>query len=62
MQGAFVSALAKDFEEYGEGVIRIARIEKPVEYLRLIASIMPKEFIVSESELDVMGDDELVEA
>ena len=37
LQGAFVSALAKDFEEHGEGVIRIARIEKPVEYLRLIA-------------------------
>ena len=62
LQGAFVSALAKDFEEHGEGVIRIARIEKPVEYLRLIASIMPKEFIVSEIELDVMGDDELAEA
>ena len=62
LQGAFVSALAKDFEEHGEGVIRIARIEKPVEYLRLIASIMPKEFIVSESELDTLGDDELAEA
>ena len=41
LQGAFVSALAADFEEHGEGVIRIARIEKPLEYLRLIASTLP---------------------
>jgi hypothetical protein len=62
LQGAFVSALAKDFEEFGEGVIRIVRIEEPTNYLRICVSVLPKEFIVSESELDVMNDDELAEA
>ena len=30
--------------------------------MRIVASVLPKEFIVSESELDKMSDDELVEA
>lgn len=62
LQGAFVTALADDFAEFGEGVIRIARIEEPLQYLKLIASIMPKEFHITETELDTMNDDELLEA
>jgi hypothetical protein len=33
LQGDFLRALAADFAEHGEGVIAIARIERPVEYL-----------------------------
>jgi hypothetical protein len=35
LQRDLLEALAADFQEYGAGVIRIARIEKPVEYLKI---------------------------
>jgi hypothetical protein len=38
---AFLDALAADFEEHGEGVIRICRLERPLEYLRIVAALMP---------------------
>src|SRR5262245_14578633 len=41
---ALLEAIAKDFEEYGEEVIRIARIERPTEYLKLCASLIPVAF------------------
>ena len=62
LQHMFVEDLAKDWEVHGAGVIRIVRIEEPASYMRIVASVLPKEFIVSESELDKMSDDELVEA
>jgi hypothetical protein len=62
LQATFIEELAKDFEEHGAGVIRIVRVEKPTDYLRIVASVLPKEFIVSESELDKMSDDDLMEA
>ena len=62
LQHMFVEDLAKDWEVHGAGVIRIVRIEEPASYMRIVASVLPKEFIVSENELDKMSDDELVEA
>jgi len=40
---AFVDALAKDFEEQGDGVIKVLRVESPIDYCRLIGSLVPKE-------------------
>src|SRR5262249_52339096 len=40
----FDDALLKDFEEHGEAAIKIARIERPTGYLKLIASRFPIEF------------------
>jgi hypothetical protein len=54
-----IEALAKDFEEHGEEAIRIARIERPHEYLKIIVSTMPKEFEISDSRLQDISDDEL---
>jgi hypothetical protein len=62
LQLKFCDALAKDFEEHGEGVIRIARIEDPVAYLKLIASILPKELVVETRAIEGMSDDELKSA
>src|SRR5262249_57301735 len=43
---SFVEALAKDFEEHGEGAIVVCRVEEPTRYLQIIASILtcPKNF------------------
>ena len=62
LQHTFVSALEKDFHQHGEGVIRIVRIEKPHEYLKIIAQVIPREFTITEGELDTMSDDDLLEA
>jgi hypothetical protein len=43
LQGDFLEALAKDFAEHGEGVIRIVRVEEPARYLQIVASLMPKD-------------------
>jgi hypothetical protein len=55
----FLEALAKDFEENGKGVIEIMRVEKPVEYCKVIASILPKEFEITENKLAEIDDSEL---
>lgn len=39
----FLKALQKDFAEHGEDVIATVRDEKPDQYLKVIASILPKE-------------------
>jgi hypothetical protein len=59
LSGAFVEALAKDFEEHGEEAIRVARVERPTEYLKVIASIIPKEFEINDNRLMDLSDDEL---
>ena len=55
----FDEALLRDFEEHGEEAIKIARIERPTEYLKLIASRFPIEFQFTDSRLKELSDDEL---
>lgn len=56
---AFVEALAGEFEVYGAEAIKVARVERPHEFLKIIASIMPKEFEITDSRLKDIPDDEL---
>ena len=56
---SFLEALVKDFEEHGEGVIKIARMEEPINYLRLVASTLPKEFEITDGRLQELTDAEL---
>jgi hypothetical protein len=55
----FLEELAKDFEEHGPEVIRLARIERPVEYLKIIAATLRKEFEITDSRLEEISDNEL---
>jgi len=41
----FVEALAKEFEEHGAEAIRIMRMENPSDFLKIIAAVIPKEFV-----------------
>ena len=56
---AFIQAMHADFEEHGTKVIEQVRIEKPDQYLKVIASILPKELNVNTNALSEMNDDEL---
>ena len=55
----FVAALCEDFEQNGEEAIRITRTERPHEYLRVIAAILPKELDINDNRLKDIPDDEL---
>lgn len=56
---AFIAALHDDFQEHGVAAIQAVRAERPHEYLKVVASILPKELKIStESELT---DDQLIE-
>ena len=52
----FIEALAKEFAEHGESAIRIVRVESPDVFLKLVASIIPKELAadLAEDEIDSM--------
>ena len=54
----FIEALQRDFQEHGADAIKIVRIEDPSTYLRVCASLMPRELTVETVAAD-LGDDEL---
>lgn len=56
----FLSALQEDFEANGVDAIVKVRTERPHEYLKVVASILPKELNVNHNALGEMSDDELV--
>jgi len=56
---AFIKAMHEDFEAHGPKVIETVRTEKPDQYLKVIASILPKELNVNTNALGEMNDDEL---
>jgi hypothetical protein len=62
LQADLLCALAEDFAEHGAGVIRIVRAERPHEYLRIIASILPRELHVQDATLEDLSDDDLIDA
>jgi hypothetical protein len=56
---ALLVAFADDFEKFGEETVRITRVERPIEYLRIAASLLPKEFEITDNRLGEMTDEEL---
>ena len=57
----FIAAMSDDFDEHGISVIETVRAENPVDYLKIIASIVPKEIAVKDVNLDGLTDNELIE-
>lgn len=59
---AFIQALHDSFNEHGPATIEAVRVEKPDQYLKVIASLLPKEHRLSINEqFTDMTDDELAE-
>jgi hypothetical protein len=59
LQRKYFDALLADFAEHGEAAIKIMRMEEPSAYIRVIASLMPKEFTVIDNALGDMSDEDL---
>ncbi|PDT39820.1 MULTISPECIES: hypothetical protein [Sinorhizobium] len=58
---AFLEAMHADFEEYGVKAIAKVRDEKPDQYLKVIASILPKDLNVNINSTDDLTDEQLIE-
>lgn len=59
---AFIQALHDSFEANGPETIEQVRVEKPDQYLKVIASLLPKEMnLTVTNDLEDMSDDELRE-
>jgi hypothetical protein len=56
---SFLEALAKHFDEVGAKAIEIVFQERPVEYLKIVAATLPKEFEITQTKLMDISDDEL---
>jgi hypothetical protein len=56
---ALLEAIVEDFEKFGTEAVKIARKERPVEYLRVVASLLPKEFEITDNRLKDIPDHEL---
>jgi hypothetical protein len=55
----FIEALQADFKDHGKEAIIKVRTEKPDQYLKVIASIVPKDLNVNVNNFDGLSDDEL---
>ena len=56
---AFLAALHADFAVHGRETIERVRGEKPEAYLKVVASILPKQLEVSADPFDGVSDDDL---
>ena len=58
----FLEALAEDFAEHGPTAIVACRAEKPTEYVKVVASLLPKELLVRKDPVDELSDQEIADA
>ena len=57
----FLEALTRDFVEHGRQAIVACREEKPTEYVKVVASLLPKELLVRKDPVDEMSDEEIAD-
>ena len=56
---AVLEDLLADWAEGGAAAVKMMRIERPAEYVRVMCSILPKELIFENSAITELDDDEL---
>jgi hypothetical protein len=57
-----LEALAQDFTEHGQQAIVACREDKPTEYVKIVASLLPKELLVRTDPVDEMSTEEIADA
>lgn len=57
----FIAALSADFDEHGADVIAKVRADSPVDYVKAIVALVPKQVTVADPSLDDMSDREIVD-
>src|SRR5262245_16136476 len=59
LDAAFTDALYQDFLQHGPTVIEAVRKEQPAQYMRVVASVLPKEVKIDKTPVSELSDDEL---
>ncbi|WP_082545854.1 MULTISPECIES: hypothetical protein [unclassified Sphingomonas] len=57
--GVFFEDLLASWEAHGPETIETVRVQRPQDYLKVVASILPKELNIKVSELDELTDDQV---
>lgn len=57
----FISDLYADWQEHGVETLAKVRAEKPDQYLKVVASILPKDLNVNINQMDDLTDDQLIQ-
>ena len=57
----FLTALSEDFAEHGVDAIRFVRADKPDQYLKIVASLVPKEGVLTINDMTDMTEGEIVD-
>lgn len=57
----FLAALQSDFEKHGPKTIEQVRIDRPQDYIKVIASLLPRDLNLNVNNLGEATDDELVQ-
>jgi hypothetical protein len=55
----FIQSLYADYQVHGAQVIERVREERPHEYLKVVASLLPKQLEIKEAPFDGISDEEL---
>ena len=55
----FLEDLEAEWQEGGRIALKICRIEKPIEFAKLVAGLLPREFSIEDSRLKDLDDQEL---
>lgn len=56
---AFLADLLANWEKHGAETIEAVRVDKPDAYLKVVASILPKELNIKVNELDELSDEQI---
>ncbi|MEQ8510754.1 MAG: hypothetical protein RIB43_17260 [Rhodospirillaceae bacterium] len=56
---ALLEAIADDFEKHGSHVVEVVREERPVDYLKICLSVLPKDLTLNINPLDTLSDEDL---
>ncbi|TPJ05174.1 hypothetical protein FJW04_29730 [Mesorhizobium sp. B2-7-3] len=52
----FLAAVRADFQAHGAGVLAEVRTDKPDQYLKIVLSVLPRDFDVAVNQLDALSD------
>ena len=61
LQAKVFDSLLREWEAYGDEVLRIVRAEDPAIWLKVITAVLPRELLVTDDRVSQLSDDEISE-
>ena len=60
LSAAFLNDLCEEWREGGREAIKIMRLERPAEFVKTVAYLMPREFEINKNRLKDLTDEQIV--